>query len=550
MGRPTRARAMRWLTLFALICALLTPAQTALAASELQTPTRSLLAPLAPAEGFTTGSRATVATGGDGLRMRGTPSVNGTMIASLPDGTTVAVADGRVSADGYWWQRVTAYGLTGWVAEMYLRPAAAPTNVVQSSGGCPAASAPPPPPAAVTQPTPVPIVATSPPASPPAATNAVFGTIPQSGFGLVVWGGGTPEAVATASADGGCKLKSIWITGNSGEFVGYAYGAPAFVNKPWSDRFPDGLAGNTPLILVCGGPSNVALKTSNLTEADPAVPPLPLAGPPALGPLVPAANIVPAPWASPPVAAKVITPPTTNALAALVLDGSSGAVMYEKNGHLAVPPASLTKIVTAILTVEAKNLDSWVTVNVDSRVMYGSSVMGLVPGDCFKVRDLLYGLMLPSGNDAALALGRFEAGSDDAFVTQMNALVKRLNLTDSHFVNPHGLTAPGHVASAYDLALLARYAMTLPDITAVVGTQNWTAQGSRTIPLSNVNTFLPIYPGADGVKTGFTEEAGRTLVASVTKNGRRVFVVILNSTNRDGDAKSLFDWAFSTYIWG
>jgi D-alanyl-D-alanine carboxypeptidase (penicillin-binding protein 5/6) len=98
--------------------------------------------------------------------------------------------------------------------------------------------------------------------------------------------------------------------------------------------------------------------------------------------------------------------------------------------------------------------------------------------------------------------------------------------------------------------MLARYAMTLPDFAPFAGTQQWSAHGSRTIHMNNVNTFLGRYPGADGVKTGYTEAAGRTLVASVTRNGRRVYVVLLNSPRRDEDAQVLFDWAFRNFVWG
>src|SRR5205823_13637547 len=121
--------------------------------------------------------------------------------------------------------------------------------------------------------------------------------------------------------------------------------------------------------------------------------------------------------------------------------------------------------------------DQWVTNDVDSRAMRGSTVMGLIPGDQFTLRDLLYGMILPSGNDAALAIGRAVSGSDAAFVEQMNALVERLGLNESHFVNPHGLNAVGHETSAYDLAVLARYAMTLPEFRTIVSTTAWTARG-------------------------------------------------------------------------
>ena len=337
----------------------------------------------------------------------------------------------------------------------------------------------------------------------------------------------------------------------SGDLVGYLVGAPAFVNRPWSERFADGVPSSTPLILVCGGSTNGSDQPSSLGAAAsmPSALAAPVGGPP-LAPSAVRGEIVPAAWGLAPVAVKALPPPTTEATSAIVLDGSSGAVLYQKNGEVPVAPASLTKIATAILAVEAGDLDRWVTVDVDSRQMDGSSVMGLLPGDCFRMRDLLYGLMLPSGNDAALAIGRQVAGSDATFVGRMNDLVARLRLTDTHFANPHGLDAPDHVASAHDLALLARYAMTIPDFTSVVGASRWVAQGSRTIALTNTNAFLPTYPGADGVKTGFTDAAGRTLVASVTRNGRRVFVVVLNAPNRDVDAKALFDWSFTNFIWG
>jgi D-alanyl-D-alanine carboxypeptidase len=202
-------------------------------------------------------------------------------------------------------------------------------------------------------------------------------------------------------------------------------------------------------------------------------------------------------------------------------------------------------MVVAILAIEHGNLDAWVKTDVDSRQMPGSSLMGLLPGDCFRLRDLVYGLMLPSGNDAALAIARFVAGSDAAFVEQMNGLMTRLGLVDSHFVNPHGLDAPGHMASAYDLAMVARYGMTLPFFAKVVGTPQWTARGSRVINLPNVNGFLSSYRGADGVKTGYTGAAGRTLVASATRNGARVFVALLNDNYRYEDAARLMDWAFA-----
>ncbi|HXH20802.1 MAG TPA: D-alanyl-D-alanine carboxypeptidase family protein [Dehalococcoidia bacterium] len=242
-------------------------------------------------------------------------------------------------------------------------------------------------------------------------------------------------------------------------------------------------------------------------------------------------------------------PPEIAGLAAVVIDEASGAVLYDKDAHLRLPPASLTKIATAILALEHGNLDDEVTVDVDSRVMRGSTVMGLEPGDRFSLRDLLYGLMLPSGNDAALAIGRHLAGSDGAFVERMNGLLARLGLRESHFLNPHGLGRGEHLASAYDIAMLSRYAMSLPGFHELVNARSWVARGSRTIPLTNINTFLGYYPGADGVKTGYTRSAGSTLAASAARNGHRLFVVVLNSPARNEDARRLLNWAFTTYAW-
>lgn len=243
------------------------------------------------------------------------------------------------------------------------------------------------------------------------------------------------------------------------------------------------------------------------------------------------------------------TLPEIEARAAIVVDDASGAVLWEHNAHQSLPPASLTKIVTALVALERGVLDGPVTVDVDSREMPGSSVMGLQPGDVFSLRDLLYGLMLPSGNDAALAIGRAISGSDGAFVAEMNALSARLGLASTHWANPHGLTAEGHVTSAHDLAMLSRYAMSVPGFVPLAVTREWTAVGSRTLTMGNLNATLRNYEGADGIKVGFTNSAGRTLVASASRNGNRVYVVLLNAPDSHADAAKLLDWAFTTHHW-
>jgi D-alanyl-D-alanine carboxypeptidase len=238
-----------------------------------------------------------------------------------------------------------------------------------------------------------------------------------------------------------------------------------------------------------------------------------------------------------------------SASAAAVIDEASGALLFGKDAHDRRAPASLTKIATAVIALERGDLDAVVDVDVDSRIMRGSTVMGLIPGDRFTLRDLLYGMMLPSGNDAALSIGRHLAGSDAAFVGEMNALAQRLGLWDTHFANPHGLGAREHLTSARDVAMLSRYAMSVPGFAELVGTASWTASGSREIPLSNINTFLFTYPGADGLKTGYTRRAGLTIAASAMREGHRVIVVLLNAPQREADAYALMDWAFATFQW-
>lgn len=270
------------------------------------------------------------------------------------------------------------------------------------------------------------------------------------------------------------------------------------------------------------------------------------------GPLVAAAypgRALPSFWAGTPTMLEGASPaPTISAVAAIVMDEASGAVLYEKDAHRQLPPASLTKIATAILAAEHGDFDRVVTTDVDSRTMRGSTVMGLIPGDRFTMRDLLHGLMMPSGNDAGLAIGRAVAGSDAAFVERMNNLSRRLGLTDTSWANPHGLGGGNHYTSAYDLAVLSRYYMSFPELRDVVAKGVYTAAGDRAIQMYTLNPLFG-YPGVDGLKTGYTRTAGNTLVTSRMKDGHRIFIVILNDGNRAGDAWALSEWAFAAHRW-
>ena len=529
--REARACALRALLAWALLAVLLVPLWPQRAA-----------AALPPAPAFTTafaalvaGTQAVVRADGDCLRVRAAPSLAAQILECVPEGTRVSVLEGATQADGLAWQRVSTLRATGWAATQYLQDAGAapPPAACPLAAGASASAA----------------VAAAPAPAPPPPPPALAGSLPaDGGFGLVVWAGAATAAIAAAAEAGGCALRSVWATDDAGAFIHYHFGAPAFVNQAWADHFAGGeLPSGTALLARCESGDAAAAnalraaseRASSLDSTD---------GADGTDSAV-AQALVPAAAAAPPQRSGPQAIPNVSAYAGVIVDAASGAVLWEKRAHEPLPPASLTKIATAILAIESGKLDASVPIDIDARLMADSTVMGLRPGDCFRVRDLLYGLMLASGNDAALAIGRAVSGSDAAFVAQMNGLLGRLELRESRFVNPHGLDAAGHEASATDLALLSRYALSLPMFADVVRTSQWQAQGSRTVDVYNVNSFLARYGGADGVKTGFTEDAGRTLVASATRDGRRVIVTLLNAPARDDDAQLLLDWVFGNFSW-
>lgn len=231
---------------------------------------------------------------------------------------------------------------------------------------------------------------------------------------------------------------------------------------------------------------------------------------------------------------------------AALVDGDSGALLWGRNAHGQVAPASLTKIVTTLVALDRARLTDRVTVNVDSRVMWESTVMGLTPGENLSMETLLYGLMLPSGNDAAIAIAQYIAGSESAFAELMNAKAAELGLTDSHFVNPHGLDAPGHYSTPFDLCMFARVGMRNPVFARLAAARHYEGEGYS---LTNLNRLLFVYPKADGVKVGYTDNAGRAIVASATQDGHRVYVALLRSANPVAEAQALLEWAFRGFVW-
>lgn len=242
-------------------------------------------------------------------------------------------------------------------------------------------------------------------------------------------------------------------------------------------------------------------------------------------------------------------PPPITAQAAVVIDADSGEILWGLNEHERRAPASTTKIMTGILAVEHGDLDRVVTAEVDASQMVGSSVMGLRPGVQISMRDLLFGLMLPSGNDAAIELARAVDGDIGAFVDRMNRKAAELGLRDTHFMNPHGLDKRDHFSSAYDLAMFGRYAMGNDVFRQVAGARQWRLSPPSDYDLSNGNSLLNPEAGVDGIKIGWTGRAGWTFVASSVRDGHRVIATVLNSQDRNADAGALLDWAYASHDW-
>lgn len=233
-----------------------------------------------------------------------------------------------------------------------------------------------------------------------------------------------------------------------------------------------------------------------------------------------------------------------------VLDEASGAVLDAVDPFAREAPASITKIVTTIVALEHEpDLKHVYTTTVSSSALVacdGSSVMGLEPDDHVTLETLLYGMMLPSGNDAAEQVAYSIGGSREHYVAWMNDEVASLHLRDTHFVTPSGMDADDHYSSAYDMAMLARYAMQNPEFRTLASTRSYVGDEYY---MHNLNQLLYSYPGADGVKIGYTDIAGRTIVASATRDGHRVYVSLMGSKNLVGDCTALFDWVWKTYQW-
>lgn len=239
----------------------------------------------------------------------------------------------------------------------------------------------------------------------------------------------------------------------------------------------------------------------------------------------------------------------TSATSTILMDMDSKRILYSENIHKTRSVASISKIMTAIVAIENADVDSKVTVGEEISKAYGSGVYIKV-GEVLTLKDLLYGLMLRSGNDAALAIANYVGGSVEKFVEMMNETASKIGMKDSVFKNPHGLDQEdgGNISSAYDMAILTAYAMQNETYREIVGTKKYTLKTNmNTYSWTNKNKLLHGYRFSTGGKTGFTEIARRTLVTTASKDGMNLVAVTLNDGNDFSDHKELFEYGFANY---
>ncbi len=241
--------------------------------------------------------------------------------------------------------------------------------------------------------------------------------------------------------------------------------------------------------------------------------------------------------------------PEVSSHSACVIDIDTGRILAAKNENEKSEPASITKIMTALIALENADIKKVVTIPSAAAGVEGSSIY-IKAGEKYSLEDLLYGLMLRSGNDAATAIAIDVAGSVDAFVEKMNQKAQELGCTGTHFNNPHGLPDEKHYTTAHDMALITAAALRNDTFVKIVSTKNYTAEpdgAGETRSWQNKNKLLWQYEGAIGVKTGYTKSAGKTYVGAADRNGIRIAVVVLGAKDMWGDAATLLDDAFASY---
>jgi D-alanyl-D-alanine carboxypeptidase (penicillin-binding protein 5/6) len=244
------------------------------------------------------------------------------------------------------------------------------------------------------------------------------------------------------------------------------------------------------------------------------------------------------------------------ARAAVLMDAATGKILYQKDADLRLPPASTTKVMTAILTLESeRKLGDSLTVS-KSATRVPASKLYLRPGQRLTIEDLLYGILLASANDASMVLAEGIGGSVERFTELMTKRAHEIGATNSHFTNPHGLTAPDHYSTARDLAVLFRYAMRNATFREIVQTKISSVNSSgivrkktvaRRVAVRNHNRLLWNFDGAIGGKTGYTHAAQKCFVGAVVRNGVTLIVAILGARDQWGDTKKLLEYGFDHY---
>lgn len=235
-----------------------------------------------------------------------------------------------------------------------------------------------------------------------------------------------------------------------------------------------------------------------------------------------------------------------SAKSAALYEPKSGSFIYEKNANARMPMASTTKIMTALVALENSPKDLSVTISKNAAGVEGSSLY-LKVGEVVSMRDLIYGLMLRSANDAAVAIAEAISGSVENFSALMNKKAKDLGLTDTHFENPHGLDSENHYTTAKELAIITAEALKNESFKEIVSTYKWTIDSSENQRVViNHNKLLKLYDGAIGVKTGFTKRSGRCLVGAAERDGLTFITVTIDAPSDWNDHRMLFDLGYST----
>ncbi|WP_026906595.1 D-alanyl-D-alanine carboxypeptidase family protein [Paucisalibacillus globulus] len=238
--------------------------------------------------------------------------------------------------------------------------------------------------------------------------------------------------------------------------------------------------------------------------------------------------------------------PGVSASNAVLIEQSTGRILFEKNAHEKSNIASITKIMTAIIAIESGKMEEMATASEKAVYTEGSSIY-LKQGEKMKLEDLVYGLMLRSGNDSAVTIAEHVGGSEEGFVYLMNEKAKWLSMSNTHFDNPHGLDSDTHYSSAYDMALLMRYAMQNEKFQQITGAKSFKSE-SREYSWKNKNKLLTVYyQYCTGGKTGFTKQTGRTLVSTATKDEMDLIAVTLNAADDWRDHMEMFEWGFEQY---